>query len=58
MAKINSLKIEISVSELIGDNDSPQNILDLGAIAQLEEVVSALASNDGKRPVLIEINVV
>jgi len=53
MAKLNSDTIEIKVSELIKDDETPKDILDAEILAQIIEIIEQLVGD--KR--LVEVNI-
>jgi hypothetical protein len=55
MAKINTTSIAITVSELVKDSDQSRELLSDDVIAQLEAVITQLASEGAPGPVLVEV---
>ncbi len=55
MAKINTTSIAITVSELVKDSDQSRELLSDHVIAQLEAVITQLASEGAPGPVLVEV---
>ena len=55
MAKINSTSIAITVSELVKDDSPAKALLNDDIIAQLEAVITQLASENAQGGVLVEV---
>ena len=55
MAKINTTTLTITVSQMLRDNESPNVLLDNEMVAQLEAVITQLASEGAKGAVIVEI---
>jgi len=55
MAKINSTSIAITVSELVKDDSPAKTLLNDEIIAQLEAVITQLASENAQGGVLVEV---
>jgi len=55
MAKINSTSIAITVSELVKDDSPAKTLLNDDIIAQLEAVITQLASENAQGGVLVEV---
>ena len=55
MAKINTTSIAITVSELVKDGSPDRELLSADVIAQLEAVITQLASEGAPGPVLVEV---
>ena len=55
MAKINSTSIAITVSELVKDDSPARELLGDDIIAQLEAVITQLASENAQGGVLVEV---
>ena len=55
MAKINTTSIAITVSELVKDGSPDRELLSSDTIAQLEQVITQLASEGAPGSVLVEV---
>ena len=55
MSKINSTSIAITVSELVKDDSPAKALLNDDIIAQLEAVITQLASENAQGGVLVEV---
>jgi hypothetical protein len=55
MAKINSTTIAITVSELVKDDSPSREMLSADTIAQLEAVITQLASETATGSILVEV---
>tara|TARA_R110000772_G_scaffold14045_2_gene40943 strand:+ start:1298 stop:1477 length:180 start_codon:yes stop_codon:yes gene_type:complete len=55
MAKINTTSITITLSELVKDGSPDRELLSSDTIAQLEQVITQLASEGAPGSVLVEV---
>jgi|TARA_B100000780_G_C20875863_1_gene348382 hypothetical protein len=55
MAKINTTSITITLSELVKDGSPDRELLSADTIAQLEQVITQLASESAPGSVLVEV---
>ena len=55
MAKLNTMSVVITVSELIRDNEELHELIDDATIAQIEEVIKELAQENATGPLVVEV---
>lgn len=55
MAKLNTMSVVITVSELCKDGEAAHDLIDDATIEQIEAVIQQLAQENAKGPIVVEV---